>query len=92
MDPPSLRWRDGNELKGKIVGLISVAGDSLSGIDALNGLRAICRSLRAWAIPQQVAIPEAWKAESHQKPNSVLMKAFPSINANPLSGSGELNK
>lgn len=58
----ALALLDGNELKGKIVGLISVAGGSLSGIDALNGLRAVCRSLHAWAIRQQVAIPEAWKA------------------------------
>lgn len=53
---------DGSELKGKMVGLISVAGGALGGVDALNGLRTICRSLHAWAIPEQVAIPEAWKA------------------------------
>jgi FMN reductase len=52
---------EGSELKGKIIGLISVAGGALGGLDALNGLRVICRSLQAWAIPQQVAIPEAWK-------------------------------
>jgi FMN reductase len=53
---------DGSELNGKIIGLISVAGGALGGLDALNGLRTICRSLQAWAIPQQVAIPEAWKS------------------------------
>jgi FMN reductase len=52
---------EGSELNGKIIGLISVAGGALGGLDALNGLRVICRSLQAWAIPQQVAIPEAWK-------------------------------
>lgn len=52
---------EGKELNGKIIGLISVAGGALGGLDALNGLRAIGRSLHAWAIPQQAVIPEAWK-------------------------------
>jgi FMN reductase len=50
-----------DDLKDKMVGLVSVSGGALGGIDALNGLRAICRSLHAWVIPQQAAIPEAWK-------------------------------
>lgn len=52
---------EGKELNGKIIGLISVAGGALGGLDALNGLRAIGRSLHAWVIPQQAVIPEAWK-------------------------------
>ncbi|MEK7830467.1 MAG: hypothetical protein AAB401_05230, partial [Acidobacteriota bacterium] len=40
---------------------VGVSGGALGGIDALNGLRAICRSLHAWVILEQAAIPEAWK-------------------------------
>lgn len=67
---------DGSELNGKIIGLISVAGGALGGLDALNGLRAICRSLQAWAIPQQVAIPEVWKSfdENGGVQNPILEK------------------
>jgi NAD(P)H-dependent FMN reductase len=52
---------EGKNLNGKIVGLIGVSGGALGGIDALNGLRSIGRSLHAWVIPEQAAIPEAWK-------------------------------
>src|ERR1044072_7960380 len=52
---------EGKDLSGKIIGLIGVSGGSLGGIEAMNGLRVIGRSLHAWVIPQQAAIPEAWK-------------------------------
>ncbi|HYE72899.1 MAG TPA: NADPH-dependent FMN reductase [Blastocatellia bacterium] len=52
---------DGSEISGKVIGLIGVSGGALGGIDALNSLRVIARSLHSWVIPQQVAIPEAWK-------------------------------
>ena len=50
-----------NEIEGKMIGLIGVAGGSLGAFDALNELRNIGRALHAWVIPEQAAIPEAWK-------------------------------
>jgi NAD(P)H-dependent FMN reductase len=39
------------EFQGKVVGLVGVAGGSTGAINSLNGLRTVCRSLRAWVIP-----------------------------------------
>jgi NAD(P)H-dependent FMN reductase len=49
------------EFEGKMIGLVGVAGGKLGGADALNSLRSIGRTLHAWVVPKQVAIPEAWK-------------------------------
>ena len=51
-----------NEFQGKVVGLIGVAGGSTGAINGLNGLRTVGRALRAWVIPNQVSIPQAWEA------------------------------
>lgn len=48
-----------NEFEGKIIGLISVAGRELGGMDALNSLNTICRYLKAWTLPNQVLIPKS---------------------------------
>lgn len=50
-----------NEFDGKMVGLVGVAGGQLGAVDSLNSLRAICRSLHAWALPDQVSISESYK-------------------------------
>ena len=50
-----------NEIEGKMIGLIGVAGGSLGAFDALNALRNIGRALHAWVIPEQASVPEAWK-------------------------------
>jgi len=55
-----------NEIEGKMIGLIGVAGGSLGAFDALNELRNIGRALHAWVIPEQASIPEAWKYFSEQ--------------------------
>ncbi len=49
------------EIQGKMIALIGVSGGNLGAPNALNGLRAVGRALRAWVIPDQVSIPEAWK-------------------------------
>ena len=49
------------EFQGKIVGLVGVAGGSTGAINSLNGLRTVCRSLRAWVVPNQVSISQGWK-------------------------------
>jgi NAD(P)H-dependent FMN reductase len=51
-----------DEFGGKMLGLIGVSGGTMGGIHALNSLRTIGRALHAWVIPQQVAIPQGWKA------------------------------
>ncbi len=50
-----------SEFQGKVVGLVAVAGGQTGAINSLNGLRTVSRALRAWVIPLQVSIPQAWK-------------------------------
>ena len=50
------------EFQGKVVGLVGVAGGSTGAINSLNNLRTVARSLRAWVIPEQVSIAQAWQA------------------------------
>ncbi len=50
-----------DEFEGKMIGLIGVAGGSIGVSNALAGLRTIGRTLHAWVVPQQCAVPEAWK-------------------------------
>ncbi len=50
------------EFEGKMLGLVGVAGGRAGALNALDGLRSIGRGLHAWVIPEQVSIPEAWKA------------------------------
>lgn len=50
------------EFEGKMVGLVGVSGGRTGAVHALDGLRVIGRVLHAWVIPEQVSIPEAWKA------------------------------
>jgi FMN reductase len=52
----------GAQFKGKVTGLLGVSGGSMGAFGALNGLREVCRSLHAWVIPEQVAIPDVWEA------------------------------
>ncbi len=50
------------EFEGKMMGLVGVSGGRTGALHALDGLRVIGRVLHAWVIPEQVSIPEAWKA------------------------------
>ena len=50
------------EFEGKMIGLVGVSGGRTGAVHALNTLRAIGRALHAWVIPEEVSIPEAWKA------------------------------
>lgn len=58
-------------LTDKPVGLISVAGGT-QGLQAINTMEFIVRSLRAWAVPLVVPIPQSWQAldESGRPANS----------------------
>ncbi|MCI0710036.1 MAG: NAD(P)H-dependent oxidoreductase [Chloroflexi bacterium] len=48
------------EFEGKVLGLIGVAEGGMGAVNALNHLRLVGRSLRAWVIPQQVSLPQVW--------------------------------
>lgn len=48
-----------SEWEGKMIGLIGVSGGRIGAHQALHSLRDIGRSLHAWTIPEQIAIPEA---------------------------------
>lgn len=50
------------EMEGKMIGLVGIAGGRAGAINALDSLRAVGRALHAWVLPEQVSIPEAWKA------------------------------
>jgi FMN reductase len=58
-------------LTDKVIGLISVAGGT-QGLQAINTMEFVVRSLRAWAVPLVVPIPESWQAfdESGHPSNS----------------------
>ena len=47
-----------DEFEEKTVGLLGVAGGSFP-ITALEHLRSVCRSLDAWVLPYQAAVPNA---------------------------------
>ena len=51
-----------DEFEGKMVGVVSVSGGLMGGLEAASSLRNICRALHSWVIPEQTVIPEAWKA------------------------------
>jgi NAD(P)H-dependent FMN reductase len=47
-----------DEFEGTTVGLLAVAGGSFP-ITALDHLRSVCRSLDAWVLPHEAAVPNA---------------------------------
>ncbi len=49
------------EFEDKTVGLVGVAGGSFP-VTTLEHLRSVCRSLNAWVLPHQVAVPNARNA------------------------------
>ncbi|MFC6989521.1 NADPH-dependent FMN reductase [Haloplanus sp. GCM10025708] len=48
------------EFEGKTVGLLAVAGGDFP-TPAVEHLRAVCRTLRAWTLPRQVVVPSAYE-------------------------------
>ena len=56
-----LRGSDPPFLADKIIGLISTAG-GMQGLQAVNTMEFMTRSLRAWAVPLVLPISQAWQA------------------------------
>ena len=54
----ALDYCGSDEFAGTTVGLLSVAGGAFPR-QALGHLRTVCRSLHAWTLPNQVAVPNA---------------------------------
>jgi FMN reductase len=50
-----------DQLSGKVAGFISILGGQVNS-NALNDLRIIMRWVHTWAIPEQVAIGQAWQS------------------------------
>lgn len=48
-----------DEFEGKVVGLVSVSGGALGGLQALNDLQVVLRALHAWVVPEFAALPRA---------------------------------
>ena len=55
-----------DEFEGKMLGLIGVSGGRLGAFGAMHSLRDVGRALHAWVIPEQAAVPEAWKVFDDQ--------------------------
>ena len=51
-----------DEFEGKMLGLVGVSGGAMGAFEGINSLRNVGRALHAWVVPEQAAIPEAWKA------------------------------
>lgn len=54
-----------DQLSGKVAGFISILGGQ-GNSNALNEMRIVLRWVHAWAIPEQVAIGQAWQAFSSE--------------------------
>ena len=47
------------QLEGKIVGLVGVAGGHMGAINSLNTMRSIGRNLHFWVLPQEVSVADS---------------------------------
>lgn len=50
---------DGEDLKGKLVGLVATARGDAGAMNTLNHLRQVSRWVGAWVMPSQVSVPRA---------------------------------
>jgi NAD(P)H-dependent FMN reductase len=50
------------EFEGKVVGLVAVSGGAFGGLHPMGSLRGVCRSLHAWVVPEEAAVPHADRA------------------------------
>ena len=67
-----------SEFEGKMVGFLGLSGGRMGALNALSSLRAIMRALHAWAVPQQVAIPQAFcRSLRHSRSDSLYQQRWP---------------
>ncbi|RME62121.1 MAG: NADPH-dependent oxidoreductase [Caldilineae bacterium] len=52
----------GDEFRGKVFGLLGVAGGSAGAINTLGHLRVVVRGVGGWSLPVQISIPNVSKA------------------------------
>ena len=52
-------------LTDNVVGLISTAGGT-QGLQAVNTMEFVVRSLRGWAVPLVIPVPRAWQVLDHE--------------------------
>ena len=57
--------RDPPYLTNKVIGLISTAGE-IQGLQAVNTMEFVVRSLRGWAVPLVIPVARAWQAFDEQ--------------------------
>ena len=57
--------RDPSYLTNKVIGLISTAG-GVQGLQAVNTMEFVVRSLRGWAVPMVIPVAKAWQAFDKQ--------------------------
>lgn len=58
----SLELIGADVLRGKIVGLVGVAGGDTGAINSLNTMRIVGRNLHCWVLPQEVSVANSSKA------------------------------
>ena len=58
----ALELRGCQEIEGQLMGVVGVSGGALRAGKALNSLRPGGRARHAWVVPEQGAMPAAWKA------------------------------
>jgi NAD(P)H-dependent FMN reductase len=51
-----------DELRGKIVGMVGIAGGASGAFNTLNAMRMIGRNLHCWVLPQEVSVANASQA------------------------------
>lgn len=60
-------------LTGKPVGMISTAG-GVQGLQAVNTMEFIARSLRGWSVPLVLPVPQSWQSfdpDGHLKDEAI---------------------
>lgn len=58
----------GDEFRGKVFGLLGVAGGSAGAVNTLGHLRVVVRGVGGWSLPVQISIPNVRQAFAGGKP------------------------
>ena len=57
----------GDEFRGKVFGLLGVAGGSAGAVNTLGHLRVVVRGVGGWSLPVQISIPNVRSAFANGK-------------------------